>query len=85
MDINMATLCAKGVLGRSSFLNNLKPSDMNLDLRITPTSGILLILLLYISPILSAIHTIASISVRDDFGHNWSKSSSIPSSPSYLL
>lgn len=40
MAINMATLFAKGVLWRSSVLDNLKPSDEKLDLKRTPTWGI---------------------------------------------
>ena len=40
MVTNMATLLARGVLWRSSFLGNLKPSDKKLDLWATPTWGI---------------------------------------------
>ena len=42
MDVNMATLFAKGVLRRLSFLGNLKPLDKKLDLWGTQTWGILL-------------------------------------------
>ena len=57
MDAIVATLFARGLLWRSSFLGNLKPSHKKLDFQRTPTWGNILN---YAFTILSNIPTIAS-------------------------
>lgn len=44
MDVNIVTLLARGILWRSIFLSNLKPSCNKLDVWRTPTRHILILI-----------------------------------------
>ena len=67
MVVNMATLFARGILRRSSFLDNLKSSDKQLGLRRTPTWDIFF----YCFSILDAIPAVASTKLVLDW-NSWS-------------